>query len=275
MRLSKVYYLAQRPQEIVERVQNKVHHWMDRFSPPCGLTAAAGPEDLTERVAHLLRVPPALLRVSGGLSQLEDHIAKQRGNLLHRPGPFGNFMNGTTTLGRLCYLACRQLRPRAVVETGVAYGVTSAYILQALEDNGYGELHSIDLPPLGHDAESYVGYVIPSQLKRRWRLRTGSARNILPQVLDEVGSIDVFVHDSLHTYRHMKWEFQSALQTLRPGGLLISDDIEVNRAFEETSGRPDIEEWVAIREDEKDAICGAMRIASVQPKGASASYAGR
>ena len=275
MRLSKVYYLAQRPREIAERVQNKMHHWMDRFSSPCGLPITAGPEDLTARVAHLLQVPPALLRVSGGLSELETHIAKQRSHLLQRPGPFGNFMNGTTTLGRLCYLACRQLRPRVVVETGVAYGVTSAYILQALEDNGYGELHSIDLPPLGQNAESYVGYVIPQHLKIGWRLRVGSARNILPQVLRETGSIDIFVHDSLHTYRHMKWEFQSALQALRPGGLLISDDIEVNRAFEETIGRADIEEWVAVREDEKDAICGAMKVAGIQSKGANASYAGR
>lgn len=275
MLLSKVYYLAQRPREIAERVRNKIHHWLDRFSRPCGLTIAAGPRDLTARVAHLLQVSPALLRASGGLSELETHIAKLRSHLLERPGPFGNFMNGTTTLGRLCYLACRQLRPRVVVETGVAYGVTSAYILQALEDNGYGELYSIDLPPLGKDAESYVGYVIPQYLKIRWKLRAGSARNILPQVLRETGDIDVFVHDSLHTYRHMKWEFQSALQALRPGGLLISDDIEVNRAFEEAISRPDVEQWVAIREEGKDAICGAMRVASVQSKGAIASHAGR
>lgn len=275
MLLSKVYYLAQRPREIAERVQNKVHHWLDRFSPPCGLPVAAGPEDLAARVAHLLQIPPALLRLSGGLSELESHIAKQRSHLLQHPGPFGNFMNGTTTLGRLCYLACRHLRPRVVVETGVAYGVTSAYILQALADNRYGELHSIDLPPLGKDAENHVGYVIPQHLRNRWKLRTGSARNILPQVLRETENIDVFVHDSLHTYRHMKWEFQSALQALRPGGLLISDDIEVNRAFEETIGRPDVDGWVAVREDEKDAICGAMKIAGVPPKGAIASYAGR
>ncbi len=275
MLLSKAYYLAQRPLEIAERVQNKMHHWLDRFSPPCGLSMAAGPEDLAARVAHLLEIPPAQLRVSGGLTELETHVANRRSHLLQSPGPFGNFMNGTTTLGRLCYLACRQLRPRVVVETGVAYGVTSAYILQALEDNGYGELHSIDLPPLGKDAESYVGYVIPQHLKIRWTLRAGSARNILPQVLRDTGSIDVFVHDSLHTYRHMKWEFQSALQALRPGGLLISDDIEVNRAFEETIGRPDVEEWIAIREDEKAAICGAIKVAGVQSKGAIASYAGR
>ncbi len=264
MLLSKVYYLAQRPREIGERMQIKMDHWLDRRSHPSALPAAASSQDLTARVAHLFQVPPAQLLTAGGLSDLEQHIHTLRGNLLNNPGPFGNIVNGTTTLGRLCYLACRQLRPRVVVETGVAYGVTSAYILQALEDNGLGELRSIDLPPLGRDVESYIGYMIPLQLRNRWRLRVGSARNVLPQVLSEVGSIDVFVHDSLHTYRHMKWEFQKALTSLRPGGLLISDDIEMNRAFEETVGRPEIKEWVAIREDEKDAICGAMRIADIQ-----------
>jgi len=193
MLLSKVYYLAQRRGEIAERMQNTIHHWMDRFSRPSGLAVSAGPGDLPARVAHLFHVPPALLAASSGLAELEEHIAQQRLHLSHLPGPFGNFMNGTTTLGRLCYLACRQIRPRVVVETGVAYGVTSAYILQALADNGFGELHSIDLPPLGRDAESYVGYFIPSLLTNRWRLRAGSVRNVLPRVLSEVGSIDVFV----------------------------------------------------------------------------------
>jgi predicted O-methyltransferase YrrM len=261
MLLSKVYNLAERRHEIAGRMQNKIYHWMDRFSPRSGLAAAARSQDLAARVAHLFQIPPAVLLASDGLSELEEHLNTLRGNLVDHPGPFETFMNGTTTFGRLCYMTCRQLRPRVVVETGVAYGVTSAYILQALEDNAFGELHSIDLPPLGRNAESYVGYLIPSQLRNRWRLRRGSARNILPQVLSEVGSVDVFVHDSLHTYRHMSWEFQSALRSLRPGGLLISDDIEVNRAFEETIDRPDIEEWIAIQEDEKDAICGAMKIA--------------
>jgi len=260
MLLSKVYYLAQRRGEIAERMQNKMHHWMDRFSPPSALPVAAGPEDLTARVAHLLQVPPALLAVTGGLPELESYIAKQRTTLLRRPGPFGNFMNGTATLGRLCYLACRQLRPRMVVETGVAYGVTSAYILQALADNGYGELHSIDLPPLRHDADRYIGYLIPFHLRHRWKLRMGSARDVLPRVLSEAGSVDVFVHDSLHTYRNMKWEFGRALAALRRGGLLISDDIEVNRAFEETIHNPTVGRWVAIQEDGKNATCGAMRV---------------
>ena len=260
MLLSKVFQLANRPHEITGRVWNKVDDWMDHFSATSALPVAAPPQDLIAQVAHLLQVTPASISTLTGFSGLEEHIAERCGDLLERPGPFANFLNGTPTLGRLCYLACRQLRPRMVVETGVAYGATSAYILQALEDNGFGELSSIDLPPLRHDADRYIGYLIPFHLRHRWKLRMGSARDVLPRVLSEAGSVDVFVHDSLHTYRNMKWEFGRALATLRRGGLLISDDIEVNRAFEETIHNPTVGRWVAIQEDGKNATCGAMRV---------------
>jgi len=44
------------------------------------------------------------------------------------------------------YNLIRDTRPSIVVETGVASGVSTAYILQALEDNRKGKLYSIDLP---------------------------------------------------------------------------------------------------------------------------------
>jgi predicted O-methyltransferase YrrM len=174
--------------------------------------------------------------------------------------PFGNFHNGSITLGRLCYAACRVLRPQLVVETGVAYGVTSAYILRALADNDSGELYSIDLPPLARDADDYIGCLIPRELRDRWRLFLGAARRILPEVLQGAGQPDLFLHDSLHTYSHMKWEIELVLPRLRGGGVLIADDIERNQAFQEALGNPLCAQWIAIRQAEKDAVCGAIRI---------------
>jgi predicted O-methyltransferase YrrM len=176
------------------------------------------------------------------------------------PFPIEGFHNGTVTLGRLCYLACRQLRPRIVVETGVAYGVTSTYILKALSENGEGELQSVDLPPLARDADKYVGYFIPAELRGRWTLNLGPAKKLLPNLLQRAQKIDMFVHDSLHTYHHMRWEFETALSALRPGGILIADDIQGNRAFEELLDRPEIDSWVAIRQEGKNAVCAAVRI---------------
>jgi len=44
------------------------------------------------------------------------------------------------------YVFCRHFQPEIVIETGVYYGASSAFILKALEANGKGHLYSIDLP---------------------------------------------------------------------------------------------------------------------------------
>jgi hypothetical protein len=61
----------------------------------------------------------------------------------------------------------------------------------------------------------------------------GDARDLLPKLLVDVASLDVFIHDSLHTYEHMLWEYRSAYPHLREGGLLVSDDAMWNSAFPE------------------------------------------
>jgi hypothetical protein len=53
----------------------------------------------------------------------------------------------------------------------------------------------------------------------------------LEQLLDGVGEIDCFIHDSLHTYEHMTWEYRTVWKHLRSGGLLLSHDIGGNEAF--------------------------------------------
>jgi hypothetical protein len=59
----------------------------------------------------------------------------------------------------------------------------------------------------------------------------GSSRRFLPGVLAELGQIQLFLHDGLHTHGNMLFEFEAAWRHLAPGGLLISDDIDSNGAF--------------------------------------------
>ena len=240
------------------RVRNKADSLFDSLTAPSALENIRSHGELHEGLFQLCL--PIEHLTEERLQAFEEDLALRQGRLTNSSPPFGTCHNGTATLGRLCYAACRALRPRVVVETGVAYGVTSSYILQALAENGEGELHSIDLPPLGPDAKNYVGYLIPPQLRGRWNLRIGSARKLLPEVLRSAGGADIFIHDSLHTYAHMKMEFAAALRALRPGGVLIADDVEGNRAFEEVLQDPCVASWFAIREKDKNAICGAVRM---------------
>lgn len=152
----------------------------------------------------------------------------------------GDHMGGAEPYARktlLQYAAVRALEPTTVVETGVANGISSALFCLALAQAGKnGRLFSIDLgdrAPLPKEKE--VGWAVPDWLRARWHLRLGDAAQELPRVLGELGQIDVFVHDSLHTFDHMMFEFETAYQYLRPGGLLISDDVLWNEAFDRFS----------------------------------------
>jgi predicted O-methyltransferase YrrM len=135
------------------------------------------------------------------------------------------------------YAAVRALRPEIVVETGVASGISTTYLLLALDRNQQGVLHSIgDSNPNFLPPGRSPGWIVPEKLASRWTLHLGKAEDLLPKVLSSVSPIDVFIHDSLHTHDHMLFEYRTAYPRLRPGGLLISDDVLWNAAFSQFSG---------------------------------------
>jgi len=152
------------------------------------------------------------------------------------------------TEGVYLYAVLRELRPRVAVETGVANGFSTAFSLLALEANGDGHLHSIDLPrEVGRDYEpgtfhegegragippgSEPGWLIPSKLKERWTLILGRTQEELPPLLRRLGAIDSFLHDSEHSFECMWFEFNAAWPHLRLPGLLLSDDVNSTEAF--------------------------------------------
>jgi len=129
------------------------------------------------------------------------------------------------------YLIIRLVKPNKVLETGVASGASSAYILRALNDNKKGKLFSIDLPPDNLPKHEKSGFVVPQALHGRWSLNIGDSKDLLKPLLNKIGKIDCFIHDSLHTYDHMIWEFTTAWKYLRPQGLFLSHDVGRNEAF--------------------------------------------
>ena len=59
--------------------------------------------------------------------------------------------------------------------------------------------------------------------KNRWKLFVGASRSLLPRVLPGLG-VDLFLHDSDHSYDNMLFEFECVWPFIRPGGVLASDD---------------------------------------------------
>jgi len=142
------------------------------------------------------------------------------------------------------YMAVRLKKPGIIIETGVFDGLSTAVFLQALHDNKDGFLISVDLPAtktiVGSTHRMYAttlphdyrpGWVIPDYLRERHRLVLGDSKIILPKLFREYPKIDIFFHDSLHTFEHMYFEYSTAWPHLSEGGLLFSDDIFWSEAF--------------------------------------------
>jgi predicted O-methyltransferase YrrM len=152
--------------------------------------------------------------------------------------PYPRMGSATSNHGRILYALCRSLKPHTLVETGVFSGISSAYILYAIQKNGLGHLDSIGLPdPFLSTYGKEPGFAVPDELRERWTLQLGSSSELLEPLLDKLGSIDFFFHDSLHTYANMMFEFSISWKYLRQGGLVISDNIDDNKAFRDFSAK--------------------------------------
>lgn len=134
--------------------------------------------------------------------------------------------------GKTLYVVCRALEPSVAVETGVLFGSFDAHVLAAMEMNGHGQLHSLDLPGRPPGPFDY-GHLIPDRCRDRWRLHTGDAGEMLGDLLADVGPLDLFLHDSDHRKSHMRFEYETALPHLAGGGVLASHDVRLSSLFEE------------------------------------------
>lgn len=132
----------------------------------------------------------------------------------------------------LIYYACEFTKAKAVVETGVAYGWSSLAALQSLNKRE-GVLYSSDMPYLGQDGDQYVGYVVPENLRKYWKLYRFADRESLPKIFSDQSQFDVIHYDSDKAYSGMSWAYEELYQHLRKGGVFISDDINDNAAFQD------------------------------------------
>lgn len=138
----------------------------------------------------------------------------------------------------LQYALVRALKPAVILETGVASGVSTSYFLLALQANGRGALQSIELGDTAYlPPGRSPGWVVPEWLRGRWRMHIGDSRQLLAPLAQKLAPLDIFIHDSMHTYDHMMFEFEQAFPHLRPGGVMIADDALWNPAFTEFSAQ--------------------------------------
>lgn len=136
---------------------------------------------------------------------------------------------GTTLNAYILYALIRHFDMGNVLETGVAGGFYTTFMLAALKKNYPGRLISLELS----DDEKEVGKLIPKELRTPldgasgWDLRMGASSLEYFKTLKFLRTTHhagLYSHDSLHTFSHMTKELLEFKQSSSKHFIVFFDD---------------------------------------------------
>ena len=252
-----------------------LHAYLSRVIPLTTL-AVRHPTEFLDRIAGRLEraVDPGLEPRPTGVRDWSAHLHQAMGlpegscdctdqfraawNVLVQVDPgVGRGHDGDPVLAGACFVLARHLGPTRIVETGVARGVTTRFLLSAAPQ---AIVYSIDLPPMDPRWARQSCSLVPEGMRDRWRYVRGASRRMLPRLTAAIGSLDLFVHDSSHTRRTVLFECESAWAHLRPGGAIVVDDADKSRGFldfvERTCGGATSHTWGLFEDELKAGLVG-------------------
>lgn len=213
------------PGEVQQRLQ-----WRQGDNPDLRSGVDAAWE---ERLHLLLGAPwpcPQAWQMDAVMADIGNRLAAQ--GLASGRFTYGWYSDAESLLCRAVWCAATHLRPEVVIETGVAHGVTSRIVLEALNRNDRGHLWSIDLPfPFDHRLHAQTGIAVTDACRPRWSYLEGSSSQRLPPLTAEVGHVEIFIHDSLHTGKNTLFEMERAASVMSRGGVMLVDDIGSHDGF--------------------------------------------
>lgn len=127
----------------------------------------------------------------------------------------------------LTYLMVRIRRPIVVFETGVANGQATFFILNALSKNKRGSLYSTDI-------STSVGRLLTNEERANWRLEVIDTHRIhasFREVVNKMPEIDLFLHDSDHSYSWSKFEYETVGPRMNHNSIIATDDVQWSYSF--------------------------------------------
>ena len=134
----------------------------------------------------------------------------------------------------LLYFLVRRLKPKVIIETGVAAGWSSAAILSAIDKNTFGKLYSSDFPYFRiTEPEKYIGVLVKDRLKVNWHLDIRGDSVAVPYFQELVGpdKIDLIHYDSDKSYSGREFVLNRLVSQVSDNATLLVDDIQDNFQF--------------------------------------------
>jgi predicted O-methyltransferase YrrM len=129
--------------------------------------------------------------------------------------------------GQLLQRLVRQVRPQRSLEVGLAYGVSTLFICEALSTLESAPRHIV-IDPFQHGKWRGLGlqHVSEAGFAHLVDFRESPSEIVLPQLLAAGTSVDFAFIDGLHRFDQVMTEFYYVNRLLRPGGVVIFDDAD-------------------------------------------------
>lgn len=129
------------------------------------------------------------------------------GRMLHHPRHYQNLLGDVIM----------QEKPRVMIETGVESGYSTEWFLTSMDKVGIGHLFSCDPAPSGF-------YEANPIIHPRFTFMKEESYTALDKIFGQMGPIDLFLHDSCHTWECQTFEYEWAWGHVKSGGIIASDD---------------------------------------------------
>lgn len=171
-----------------------------------------------------MKITDELIQKSGGLISLRPEVNDWTGKY------FQMFDDGGVELevGEFLYGLLRVLKPNLVLETGTYTGISAMYMGQALNDNGFGNVLSLEIDPVhkkrAEDLWERVG------LEEYVGCRLQSSKDF-----ESTEVWDFMFLDSEPEFRFA--ELVKFFPSLRPGGFVFIHDLHRHMSQAETEGQ--------------------------------------
>jgi predicted O-methyltransferase YrrM len=148
------------------------------------------------------------------------YVEDERGNTI---SPFPTATPRET--GAILYDIIKKFNCQNTLEVGMAYGLSTLAICQALEDRGIGSHIAID--PMQHRDWNAIGLlnIKRAGLENRVRFFEASSDEVLPQLVVAGEKIDFAFIDGMHLFDYTLVDFYYIDKLLTVGGYVVFDDI--------------------------------------------------
>jgi predicted O-methyltransferase YrrM len=182
-----------------------------RFSPPRSIDA-----DLIEaRAAETQALGPKALW--NGYEAVRDYPWATSGSERS-----SDQVRSSASAGRLYAWLAAKRRASTIVEFGTAFGVSGMYWLAGLKRNATGRLLTFE------PNETWAGIARGNlaAISEKFDLVVGTFEDNIARMLKPGERIDIAFIDAIHTSEFVFRQFAILLPLMRPGGLVLFDDID-------------------------------------------------